>query len=199
MANLINSSDCRGFWEASSNHRISGLSFPSASNVACLPYVRCRERIPPIRLTRWSPVRPAVCPSGHLPIWGDSQGSIFSRAVAANAACVLDGPYATRGWHPRKEKPPQGLLLLRNTDTFRLTFAVRAKPFGGKVSVPSREPCRSLSQFHFIRHPQKRGLGEQLFDNSCLAGDVEHLAGFFEARGDFRLAEHLLEDRFCFG
>ena len=40
------------FTECAENHRISRLSSPSASNVACLPYVRRRERIPPIRLTR---------------------------------------------------------------------------------------------------------------------------------------------------
>jgi hypothetical protein len=32
--------------------RISGLSSPSASNVACLPCVRCCERILPVRLAR---------------------------------------------------------------------------------------------------------------------------------------------------
>ena len=42
------------------------------------------------------------------------------------------------GQHTRKEKPPQSLLLLRNTDTFRLKFMLTAKPFGGKVSVPPR-------------------------------------------------------------
>ncbi len=36
---------------------------------------------PPIRLTHWSPVRPAACPSGHLPIWSDFRGSMFSGRV----------------------------------------------------------------------------------------------------------------------
>jgi len=75
-----------------SKDHTSGLSSTSAPNVVRLPYVRCREQIPPIRYNLLISGTNGDISERTLAHPERFMGLVLQSSVAGKAAAVLDGP-----------------------------------------------------------------------------------------------------------